>query len=171
MAGVNANAIYANMQSRKPCLHRRVTSHKPSASNPSSKATGQGQSTTMPAGSGPTDNAQAKRRGRPILPLPCIARTDSTPSNQKAIQLLPSAKSLLLLPSPCSVPLGSRRQRQPAPSRVRESPNLSIFQSTAAATKGSPPPRLGGGWQVFGVAPGLDLAGFKSGRKTQVRAT
>jgi hypothetical protein len=36
--------------------------------------------------------------------------------------------------------------------------------------KGVPPPRLGGGWQVFGVAPGLDLAGFESGRKTQVRA-
>jgi hypothetical protein len=88
------------------------------------------------------------------------------------IRLLPSAKkypppSFPLFGSPWRQAAAAAVARAPAP---RESPSLSIFQSTAA-TKGKRPHR----WREVGrylVArlSHTDLVGFESSRRTQVRA-
>jgi len=166
---VNANAI---TPSRVCTEASRPKRRAPRTRRARPRPAGQGQSTTVAAPQSTTrkrSGAEGLRSRCPAAPArnPPLATKkrheyDSFPRQKKS-----PPPSFPLFGSPWRQAAAAAVARAPAP---RESPSLSIFQSTAA-TKGKRPHR----WREVGrylVArlSHTDLVGFESSRRTQVRA-
>ena len=118
--------------------------------------------------------SEAARKAAPGSTFPAApARNPPLPTKKRYDCFARQKKVSSSFLPPVRFPLAAGGSARP-PAVPRESPSLSIFQSTAA-TKGRLPP-IGGGWQVDTrwraclTRSRLDLAGFESSRRTQVRA-